>query len=168
MAISTIFFLVVGVIAIALFLLPSHVTVKRATHIEASPADVFKLLSSTEGFQQFNPYKDTDPNLQITPFGSPSGVGAGFAFEGKEGKGTQTIIHIEPDRSVSMEIDLGFMGKPEQTFTLSEYNSGTQVTWGVNMKFGWNPMGRIFGLFANKVLGSTYERGLSNLNQLFV
>lgn len=49
------------ILVIGILLLPSQTTVRRETIINASPAEVFALLSTTEGFQRFNPYKDNDP-----------------------------------------------------------------------------------------------------------
>jgi len=152
-------------LAAAPFLLPERTRVERTATLKAAPAEIYKLLTSSKGFQTFNPYKDTDPALKITFVGPEQGVGAAFAFEGKEGKGTQTITHLEEDRAVTMEIDLGAMGQPEQTFELIPTDNGTQVVWGINAKFGMNPIGRVFGLFMDKIQGATIERGLGNLSK---
>lgn len=143
--------------------LPSSVQVERSAIVEAAPNEIFELIASNRGFQTFNPYLDTDPNLKIDLAGPERGVGSGFAFKGKEGKGTQFITAVEKDKSVTMQIDLGAMGKPVQTFQLSPMPNGTQVTWNVEMQFGLNPIGRVMGLFMDSMLGKTYERGLANL-----
>ncbi|MEM1286153.1 MAG: SRPBCC family protein [Pseudomonadota bacterium] len=145
------------------FALPDSRTVERSAIIEAAPETLFPLLASSEGFQTFNPYKDTDPDLSITFSGPRTGVGAAFAFEGKEGRGTQTITALEENRSVTMQIDLGAMGQPLQTFTLEPQADGTRIVWSVESQFGMNPIGRVFGLFLDGMLGPVYERGLDNL-----
>ncbi len=145
------------------FALPSSVRVERSATIDATPAQLFELVASNEGFQTFNPYKDTDPDLKITLSGPKSGIGSGFAFDGKEGKGTQFVTAVEPERTVTMQIDLGRMGQPVQTFRFDPKGDATQVTWQVDMEFGMNPIGRVFGLFMDGMLGKTYERGLANL-----
>ena len=159
----------VGVLAIiaicASYALPASKTVSRRAVIKANAAQIYQLIVSTEGFQRFNPYCDTDPSLKISAFGPDSGVGAGFRFDGKEGKGTQTVIAVEPNREVQMQIDLGPMGKPVQTFSLKQQLDSTEVVWSTRSDFGMNPVGRVFGLFLDKMLGSTYERGLKNLAQ---
>lgn len=91
--------------------LPSSRRVERSGFVPAAPEQVFQLLSSTDGFQSFNPHKDDEPDLEITPFGPSSGVGAGFGFVGKSTTGTQTISALEANRKVTMEIDLGSMGR---------------------------------------------------------
>ena len=157
----------VGIFAVialsAIYALPASKTVSRRAIIKASAAEVYQLIVSTEGFQRFNPYSDTDPTLNISAFGPDSGVGAGFLFEGKEGKGSQTVIAVEPNQQVQMEIDLGPMGKPVQTFSLKQHRDSTEVVWSTRSEFGMNPVGRVFGLFLDRMLGSTYERGLENL-----
>ena len=151
------------VLTAAPFVLPDHRTVERSAVIEAPPEVLFPLLASSQGFQTFNPYKDTDPDLDITFSGPATGVGAAFAFSGKEGRGTQTITALEDNRSVTMQIDLGAMGQPVQTFTLEPQEGGTRVVWSVESRFGMNPIGRVFGLFLDGMLGPVYERGLGNL-----
>ena len=153
----------IAVLTSAVYLLPAHKRVERSVKINASPADVYHLLKSNTGFQAFNPYKDKDPELKITLSGPAEGVGSSFAFSGKDGKGTQTITHVQENRAVTMLIDLGPMGQPEQTFELQRADDGTRVTWGVNASFALNPIGRIFGLFMENLQGPTIERGLKNL-----
>jgi uncharacterized protein YndB with AHSA1/START domain len=155
-----------AVIVAAPFLLPSSKTVERSRLVKASPEAVYAAVASTAGYQTFNPYKDLDPKLKVTPFGPEAGVGAGFAFESKDGKGKSTISAVEPNRSVTFQIDLGFMGKPVQTIRLAPENGGTRVTWSVTSHFGLNPMGRVFGLFMDKVLGPHYELGLKNMDRI--
>ncbi len=156
---------IVAALALIALLLPRKVVVTRHADVALSPADVIARVASTEGFQSFNPYRTTDPNLKITPFGPSEGVGAGFAFEGKEGKGTQTVTAVTEDR-VTHLIDLGAMGKPVQTIEAKATGHGSRVTWTVTSDMGFNPVFRIFGLFMDRMLGKTYELGLKNIAAL--
>ncbi len=134
--------------------------------MQASPAHVYGFLASNKGFQDFSPYKDADPNLKITLSGPEHGVGSSFAFEGKDGKGTQTIVALDQNRSVTMQIDLGSMGTPVQTFNLIPGAGSTTVVWQVQASFSMNPVKRVFGLFMDSMMVSTIERGLSNLSRV--
>ncbi|MCY6382996.1 SRPBCC family protein [Hoeflea prorocentri] len=161
-------YLTVGAIAVAIivatpFLLPASKTVERSAIVPAPANEVFPVIASNEGYQRFNPYKQKDPDLKITMHGPSSGVGSGFAFEGKDGKGTQTITALDDNRSVTMLIDLGAMGKPVTTFGLEPAADGTKVTWSTRMEFGMNPVGRVFGIFLDRMLGPDYELGLKLL-----
>ncbi len=153
------------VLAATPFALPGNTHVERSAVIAAAPDEIFGMLSSNRGFQQFNPFKDTDPDLEIKLMGPERGIGSGFSFKGKEGSGTQTITALEKNRSVTMKIDLGAMGQPTQRFHLTPLQDGTRVVWGMDAEFGLNPIGRIFGLFMDGQLGPVYERGLKNLSR---
>ncbi len=144
------------------YLLPRHVTVERSALVDATPAAVLALASTTEGFQQFNPYITADPDLQIEAFGPAEGIGAGFRFDGRDGTGTQTISEISAN-SVTYAIDLGAMGQPTQHISAMPEGAQTRVTWSVESDLGMNPVFRVFGLFMDRMLGGTYETGLANI-----
>ena len=156
---------ILAAIALVALLLPRKVVVTRHADVALSPEDVIARVASTSGFQTFNPYCTTDPDLQIAPFGPDAGVGSGFEFKGKEGKGTQTVTDVTAT-SVTHLIDLGAMGKPVQTIEAKATDTGAYVTWTVTSDMGFNPVFRIFGLFMDRMLGKTYELGLKNMAAL--
>ncbi|WP_224816162.1 SRPBCC family protein [Hasllibacter sp. MH4015] len=165
MTLTTILAAGVATLAIATaatFLLPRHVTVERSALIDAAPDAVIALASTSEGFQRFNPYLTTDPELTIEPFGPAGGVGAGFRFDGRDGTGTQTISAVTPN-VVTYAIDLGAMGQPVQHIRAEAEGDRTRVTWAVESDLGLNPIARVFGLFLDRMLGGTYETGLANI-----
>jgi hypothetical protein len=153
-----------GVVATG-FAAPDHVVIKREAFTTASPEAVLQLASSSTGYQSFNPYKVSDPALKITPFGPQSGVGSGFAFDGKDGKGKSTIIAQSADR-VDYRIDLDGMGSPIQAIQTSQTAEGTKVEWSMRMELGNNPLMRVMGLMMPSMMGPTLEQGLSGLTKV--
>ncbi|MDP2575092.1 SRPBCC family protein [Vibrio penaeicida] len=165
MTFTTIFMSIVGILillSVGALLLPRHIKVERNTLLPSGAKKVLELASSNRGYQQFNPYKSEDPNLKITHFGPETGVGSGFHFNGKDGKGSQTVASIS-DTSVQYNIDLGAMGQPTQMIKAEPNKNGVLVTWQMNMDLGMNPISRVFGLFMDKMVGKTFEKGLTNL-----
>lgn len=161
--------LLIGAGAVALLAttplaLPRNVHVTRSAVIDAAPAEILALAASSTGYQAFNPYAEADPNLSITPFGPDTGVGSGFRFEGKDGKGTQTVAAIT-ETSVSYNIDMGALGQPTQRIEAIAVEGGTQVTWHLDSDMGFNPMFRVFGLFMDRMMGKTFDTGLARLAQ---
>ena len=151
-----------GLAAGGTLLLPRQVHVERQATL-AAPADtILALAASNTGYQRFNPYLSADPRLQITPFGPDTGIGSGFRFDGKDGKGSQTVAAVTPT-SVRYDIDLGAMGRPVQQIAAEPVAEGTRVTWSMEMDIGFNPMARVFGLFMDRMVGQTFEQGLENL-----
>ena len=155
-----------GAAAVALaatLLLPRHVTVERAAALDGrTPADVLALAASNQGYQRFNPYRSADPDLRIDLFGPTSGVGSGFKFNGREGRGSQVVTRVT-DTAVDFAIDLGAMGKPAQRIAIERTETGTRVTWSMRMDLGFNPVARVMGLFMDRMVGPVFERGLANL-----
>ena len=158
--------LIAASLSALLFTLPDHARVERTAVVSAPPAVVYQLVSTTSGFNRFNPFRDADPELSIAASGPDAGVGASFAWEGPSGAGSQTIVEAVPDARVVMRLDLGFAGRPVQSFTISPAPGGTQVTWALDADFAGNPARRVFGLFLDRHLGPMYEAGLSKLDRL--
>lgn len=155
---------VVALIAATPLVLPRNVHVTRSAVIDAAPADILALAASNTGYQAFNPYAEADPNLSITHFGPNTGVGSGFRFEGKDGKGTQTVT-ATTDTSVTYHIDLGALGQPTQRIEAVAVTGGSEVTWHLDSDLGFNPMFRVFGLFMDSMIGKTFDTGLARLAQ---
>ena len=140
-----------------------YTTISRAGRIDAAAAEVLSLVSSTEGFTAINPHRTADPKLELTPFGPSNGVGSGFAFSGKGGKGTQVVSEVT-DHHVEYAIDMGSMGQSTQRIVATPAShDGCDVEWSMTFDAGRNPMLRIFGLVANRVLGPTLDSGIRNL-----
>lgn len=146
--------------------LPRHITVTRTATIQAAPEEIVALAASNTGYQTFNPYLTSDPDLRIEMFGPATGVGSGFRFEGKEGKGTQTVAAVAGN-SVRYDIDLGAMGNPTQLISAAPQDTGSRVMWEMHADLGFNPIARVMGLFMNGMIGPTFERGLQNLDTSF-
>lgn len=146
----------------ATFALPRTVSVERHAAINAAPEAVLTLAASNEGFQTFNPYMTLDPALQVDLFGPASGVGSGFHFDSKDGKGSQTVSGVTA-QSVTYAIDLGPLGQPTQSISAVATDTGAQVTWRVDADMGFNPVARVMGLFMDQMMGPTFELGLENL-----
>lgn len=153
----------VALLAGASQLLPRNVHVTRSATVQAAPDQILNILASNAGFQTINPYKTTDPDLKITLFGPDHGVGSGFRFDGRDGKGTQTVSALSAT-SVTYAIDLGAMGQPTQHVHVTPAPDGTLVRWDMHADMGRNPIARGFGLFMDRIMGKTLEQGLANLN----
>lgn len=160
-------FIPIALVALILILLPDRKTISRERLVPAPAAPILDLVASNEGYQSFNPFKDKDPNLKLEMFGPDHGVGSGFTFSGKDGKGSQTVAAVVPNESVTLQLDLGPLGRPVTTFMFEPEDSGTRVRWTTTAQFGLNPIARVFGLFLERILGPEYEHGLDLLANHF-
>jgi hypothetical protein len=149
-----------------LLFLPREVTVTRSGVVPAEPQQIVALAASNTGYQRFNPYRSSDPDLRIETFGPDSGVGSGFQFDGRDGKGQQTVSRVE-DGAVHYAIDLGPMGRPTQRISATQQDDMSEVTWAMQADLGMNPIARVMGLFMDRMVGPTFERGLQNMTAEF-
>jgi effector-binding domain-containing protein len=67
---------------------------------------------------------------------------------------------------VQTHLDFGKQGTAEAYFELEAADGGTEITWSLDTEFGWDLVGRYFGLMMDRMIGAEYEKGLANLKQL--
>jgi Polyketide cyclase / dehydrase and lipid transport len=156
---------VIAILAAGTMLLPRNVRVERVATIAAAPADIIAIASSAESYQTFNPYKKMDPAFKYQAFGPASGVGSGWTFESKDGKGKAVVTKVAADR-VEYALDLGQMGKPNQIISVTPDGSGSKVTWTLDADMGNNPIGRVMGLFLDGMIGKNHESGIQLLGEV--
>jgi hypothetical protein len=79
------------------------------------------------------------------------------------GNGSQEIIESVPNEKIISKLDFGRGEPPIGSFTFTPEGEATKVVWGVDMDMGMNPMGKVFGLFMDGMMGKEFEAGLNNL-----
>ena len=167
-----IFIVLVAVIAILLVVgvfLPSSAHIERSVTINAPQATVFTLVDGYSRFNEWSPWAEIDPETVYSYDGPTSGAGAKMSWTSSNpnvGSGSQQIVASEPYRRVEALVDFGAQGTAQAFFDLVPEGSGTHVTWGFDTRFGWNLIGRYFGLLFDRMVGADYEKGLANLKVL--
>lgn len=159
---------VIVAIAIA-YILPGQVQVQRETVIEASPADVFKLVNGFENFNQWSPWYERDPDGDYQIEGPPTGVGARMSWASEKpdvGNGSQEIVESVEDKLVRTKLDFGDMGNANAFFEIEPTGDHTKIVWGFDTDLGLNPVSRYFGLMFERWIGPDYEQGLAKLKAL--
>lgn len=144
--------------------------VSSVTIIDAPKELVFPYLKSLKRGNDWGPWREEEPDLEISYEGTDGTVGFVAKWDGdKSGKGTQTITAIEDN--VSVDTKLNFVtpfGEMESQgyFHIEDIETGSKVTWG--FKGTNNFVGRIFSVFANieKNTAPMFAKGLENLATL--
>ncbi|MGE0636350.1 MAG: SRPBCC family protein [Bacteroidia bacterium] len=161
--------IIAGVIVAALLgamLLPSKVHVERSIVINAPAAKVFNEVNSLQKWTSWDSWHKKDPNMVNEYSGPESGVGNKNSWKSSHkevGNGAQTIMESVPNEKIVTELDFGDQGKGAGSFHFSAEGEGTKVVWGMDTDMGMNPIGKIFGLFMDKMVGKDFEQGLNNL-----
>ncbi len=160
--------LVALLVVVGLFL-PNTAHVERTTVISAPQSTVFALVNGYARFNEWSPWAEIDPETRYTHEGPAQGVGARQSWESDDnnvGTGSQEITLSEPFNRVETALDFGPQGTAQAFFDLKSEGDDTRIVWGFDTNFGYNLIGRYFGLFFDKMLGSQYEQGLANLKRL--
>ena len=147
--------------------LPRYARVEVETRIDANPATVFALINDFRRVTLWSPWLETDPNAKIVYSGPTRGVGAMMTWDGGIiGSGTQTITDSRPFTHVATTINPGESGEARTWFDLERTAGGTRVTWRFETDYGFNVLGRFFGLAFAGIVRRDNEAGLARLGQL--
>ncbi len=156
----------IALLAIIGFFLPSTAHVERSTEIATPICTVHTLVNGYGSFNEWSPWAQIDPNAQYTYEGPDFGVGAKMSWTSEDrnvGSGSQEIVETNPSDSVKIKLDFGPDGQADAFYRLSSQGDATAITWGFDTEFGGNLIGRYFGLFFDSMIGKDYEKGLQGL-----
>lgn len=166
------FLLLLGVVAlffVVALLLPRTAHLERSISTDASPATVYGLVNGFQRFNEWSPWAKLDPSTRYTYSGPQTGVGARMEWASANadvGNGSQEIIAVEPDRSVTNRLDFGTGNPSIAVIRLDPEGAGTRITWSLDSDFSDSLLGRYFGLMLERMVGPDYERGLVQLKAL--
>lgn len=151
---------------IVAFALPRTTHMQRSITIEAPQAAIFDRLNTFQGFNDYSPWFDRDPQAIYSWSGPVRGVGAHMSWDSKKsdvGQGSQEIIASEPYGHIVTHLDFGAGGQNEAAWTIEPAGKACKVTWSLDSDAGFNPLNRWMGLFLERFVGPDYERGLAKL-----
>ncbi|MCD6025045.1 MAG: polyketide cyclase [Fibrobacteria bacterium] len=145
--------------------LPSQWKVTRSTVISAPPEAVYPYIESPRAWAKWNSFTLEDPTTVHEYSGPEAGVGAEDTWTSEKfGPGTAKILQADPASGVEYDLYLNGAKEPAKGYMLlTPEAGGTQVTYSVEGRYGFNPVHRIFGLFVDKFLGAFFERSLGHL-----
>jgi hypothetical protein len=164
--IVAVLFVLVGVI------LPSHAHVERTTELANPVAQVYDVLNGFRRYNAWQPWVPMDPLAKYTREGPDFGVGARLgwtSFEKIMGNGTLEIVETKPGESITMNMVNDWYGTNKVFVYKLETNQqtrATNVTWSLDIDYGWDLFGRYAGLYLNGSVGELMSSGLSRLANL--
>lgn len=162
--------IVLALVAVLLFTIamqPAEYRVVRSAKINAPPSVVFTQVNDFHNWEAWSPWEKLDPAMKRTFDGSPSGVGAKYAWVGNSdvGEGKMTIEESQPSEKIRIKLEFikPFAATNSTVFNFKGEGDQTNVEWvmdGTN-----NFMSKAFGLFMNmdKLVGGDFEKGLGQL-----
>jgi len=155
--------LVVGFIAVG-FALPSKYKVERTATINAPAEKVYVLIADPRAWTKWTVWNRREPNMKMTFSGAPSGQGAKWAWEGKDGNGNMEFTRAEPNQAIEYALAFPDMGMSSKgALHLTAAGSSTKISWTNEGDVGSNPLMRWFVPFMDAMMGPDFAGGLANL-----
>ena len=141
--------------------------VERNTIIDAPAAKVYALIADPRAWTRWTVWNRREPDMKMTFSGAPSGQGAKWECEGKDGKGTMEFTAAEPGKSITYRLGFVEMNMfSTGALTLTPQGDATRISWTNEGNVGRNPMMRWFVPFMDSMMGPDFEGGLTNLKAL--
>ena len=161
---------IVVLLVVVASLQPSTYRVARIASISAPPDVIFAQVNDLHRWEAWSPWEKLDPAMKRTYEGAPAGKGAVYAWTGNSqvGEGRMTVTESRPNELIRFKLDFlkPFASTCTAEFTFKPEGNQTAVTW--SMAGEKNLMCKAVGLFMSmdKMLGSEFEKGLSNLKSV--
>jgi effector-binding domain-containing protein/ribosome-associated toxin RatA of RatAB toxin-antitoxin module len=167
--------LLIVLLALVSFFLPSKSHVERSAQINAKPEAVYALVNDLTTYDQWMPWNQKDPNMKkkYDNESLTSGKGASYSWESKVkdvGVGTLKITESIPNKKVITALSFQDMGVSMGGWEMEEKNGGTEVKWYMESEVGGNifykMVGKYIFLFMDKMVGPDFEKGLASMKKL--
>jgi len=150
------------------FLLPSSLKLERKILIDATPELIFKQVDELKNWKNWATWAEKDSSIynHLSSYSTTSsGVGATFKWNSKNdeiGEGQMKTVKSNPNNLIELELNFGNT-EALNYWSFQEKNGLIEVTWGMNLNFGFNPSAKWFGLFAEDYIVPDMEYGLEKL-----
>jgi effector-binding domain-containing protein len=162
-------YIIFGLLAVYIILClagPSSSTLVRSTEISA-PADIIRTKIADLKFfhDSWSPWTEKDPAAKVSYSGEPGTEGSSMSWESEHrevGKGTMTYQYTKGDTVMQ---SLNFSGQESMVYYLvkSVGDSKSNVSWVLYGKTPFFLRAMMLFMSMEKMLGPTFEKGLSNL-----
>jgi len=165
--------IIIAIVVVALLIVistrPSSFRIERTTRIAAPPDRVFPFIQDFHEWTKWSPWEKLDADLKRTYSGPPAGVGAAYAWEGKNtGSGAMQITQATPASRVLIKLDFikPFEAHNTADFTIASDGGGSVVTWAMYGPQGFMNKAMSLVMSMDKLVGGQFDEGLQNLKRV--
>lgn len=159
--------ILIGLLAVVGFFLPSKSQVTRSVVINATAETVFPFVNNLKNWEQWSPWQAMDPTVKLTYGSVYEGVGGTYSWDGPEtGKGTVTITSSESPKQMLNDVMFDGMGTSKAAYNFEKVEGGTKLSWSFEYDNGMNPFMRLMGLVMEGMLEDQFDQGLNKIKEL--
>lgn len=170
---KTIGFIVLALVALMLIIglfQPTDFKYERDTTINASKEAVFATLNDFKTWEEWGPWQQEDPTMEVTYGEKTVGEGASYNWT-SENSGNGTITITESTAPTFLNTALVFDGQEGGNgwFNLEDAESGgTKTSWGMGfeMPYPFNAFSIFTAGKMEKQINDMFDKGLANLKEM--
>lgn len=156
------------------FFLPSTVHVERSIMVNASPEAVFSNIDDLQEWNKWSAWAKRDPNMQNTYEGPAAAIGQKSIWKSehpKVGDGSMEITELKPNELLVTKLEFGGHDGGYGTIKLEKVGDSTKIVWSVDNDGSGTPMlmkplSKYFNLFMDGMVGPDFEEGLKGLKEI--
>lgn len=147
-----------------MWLRPDMLRVQRSAHVLASRPLVYALVADLKNWERWSPWEYLEPEVQRSYSGPASGVGATYEWRGGGDSGRMRVVEANAPEQVTIALELDDIPKPIiMRMDLLPSDSGTQVTWSMEVPLGSSEWTSRLLVPYERVMGEDLDLGLHNL-----
>jgi len=165
-------FVIIVVLFIISFFLPSKVYVERSSVIHATQDAVFNEVNDLKNWKKWTPYHQEGADIRINYGDTTLGKNAYYEWRtnnysnNNADNGSVKITESIPHNSIVARVN--FMGQNEILcrFKFNSSDGTTKMKWSMEANTGWNPIQKFFGLIMNNYWDPYCEKGMRSLDSV--
>jgi effector-binding domain-containing protein len=169
-ALKTIVIIILFIVALFFIIplfLPAKVHFERSLAMKCPAPELFNQVNNFRNWHDWSPFEHMDTTMAITYEGPEEGVNAVMKWTSKtNGNGKMTLIESIPSTYIKAALDFMNKEQAQTEWKFQTSDTGTMVTWSLDMMNLAYPMGRYFALAMPAMMNKTYDQGLANLKKL--
>ena len=158
-------FLLIIILGVIGYFLPTQYTINKSIVISSSSADIHQYVGDLQKWGLWMPRKGEDPDIVINNSEKTIGIGASQSWQNKHGGGSLTFTSWSPDNGI--EYDLYLQAGKYKCKSAIRYNTTsetrTRVMWSMQGDMNMLIIGGYFALFMQYSIGSMFQQGLDQL-----
>jgi len=159
-----IIFLLAAIIAGGYFI-PTDYVIHKNIILSSSPSHIHKYVGDLQYWERWMPWKDENPNMEITTSEKTTGIGANQSWKDDHGGGSLVITAWSPDKGI--EYDLFFKAGKYKCKSTIKYQSISatkiKVTWTMHGNISMPIIGGYIAYYMKYSIGPEFNKGLQKL-----
>lgn len=149
------------------FLLPSKMQVEVEMTVEAPVEEVFQQVNNVKNWSKWSPWTQQYPEMTISYGNLTVGKGAYCSWTSeRDGNGSLSIIESNSPMHIRTRLQFGDRRTTTNKWHFDQNGDSTTVIWSMETSVGNNPLEKYTGFLMKSRIRPDFEQGLKNMKRI--